>query len=157
MRLIPPSIAYSSRLFPPYIYGKARDDNCRLLPYSLKLTLRQEDFLGHSSLKEELRSRNMKAECDMAQLSISQVARQASIRPSAIRYYERVGLLPQPQRRGGQRRYDHDVLPRLIIIQRARQLGFTLSEIRQLFFGFRDVARFGTLANPVRKKSYRVG
>jgi DNA-binding transcriptional MerR regulator len=41
----------------------------------------------------------------------------------------------------GQRRYDTTALYRLAIIQRARQLGFTLTEIRQLFFGFRDVTR----------------
>jgi MerR family redox-sensitive transcriptional activator SoxR len=77
----------------------------------------------------------------MAQLSISQVARQVRLRPSAIRYYEQVGLLPPAQRLSGQRRYDRAVLYRLAIIQRARQLGFTLSEIRHLFFGFRDITR----------------
>jgi MerR family redox-sensitive transcriptional activator SoxR len=41
----------------------------------------------------------------------------------------------------GQRRYDPTVLYRLAIIQRARKLGFTLPEIRQLFFGFRDSTR----------------
>ena len=77
----------------------------------------------------------------MPQLTISQVARQVRLRPSAIRYYERIGLLPPAQRLNGQRRYDPRVLYRLAIIQRARQLGFTLTEIRYLFFGFRDVTR----------------
>jgi MerR family transcriptional regulator, redox-sensitive transcriptional activator SoxR len=77
----------------------------------------------------------------MAYLTISQVARQVRLRPSAIRYYERIGLLPQAERLSGQRRYDPAVLYRLAIIQRARQLGFTLTEIRHLFFGFRDVTR----------------
>lgn len=77
----------------------------------------------------------------MPQLTISQVARQLRLRPSAIRYYERIGLLPPAERQSGQRRYDLTVLYRLAIIQRARQLGFTLSEIRHLFFGFRDVTR----------------
>jgi MerR family redox-sensitive transcriptional activator SoxR len=77
----------------------------------------------------------------MAQLTISQVARQIRLRPSAIRYYERIGLLPPAERLSGQRRYDPTVLYRLAIIQRARQLGFTLSEIRHLFFGFRDITR----------------
>jgi MerR family redox-sensitive transcriptional activator SoxR len=75
----------------------------------------------------------------MAQLTISQVARQIRLRPSAIRYYERISLLPPAERVSGQRRYDPTVLYRLAIIQRARQLGFTLSEIRHLFFGFRDI------------------
>jgi DNA-binding transcriptional MerR regulator len=41
----------------------------------------------------------------------------------------------------GQRRYDTTALYRLAIIQRARQLGFTLTEIRHLFFGFRGITR----------------
>jgi MerR family redox-sensitive transcriptional activator SoxR len=77
----------------------------------------------------------------MARLTISQVARQIRLRPSAIRYYERIGLLPPAERLSGQRRYDPTVLYRLAIIQRARQLGFTLTEIRHLFFGFRDITR----------------
>lgn len=48
---------------------------------------------------------------------------------------------PPAQRLSGQRRYDPRVLYRLAIIQFARQLGFTLAEIRCLFFGFRDVTR----------------
>jgi len=77
----------------------------------------------------------------MAQLTISQVAQEIRLRPSAIRYYEQIGLLPRAERLSGQRRYDPTVLYRLAIIQRARQLGFTLSEIRHLFFGFRDTTR----------------
>src|SRR5207248_5270975 len=77
----------------------------------------------------------------MDRLTISQVARQIGLQASAIRYYEQIGLLPPAQRLSGQRRYDSTVLHRLAIIQRARQLGFTLTEIRQLFFGFRDATR----------------
>ena len=77
----------------------------------------------------------------MSQLYISEVARQVGLQPSAIRYYERIGLLPPAQRVSGQRRYDTTALYRLAIIQRARQLDFTLDEIRQLFFGFRNVPR----------------
>jgi MerR family redox-sensitive transcriptional activator SoxR len=69
---------------------------------------------------------------------ISEVARRAGVRPSALRYYEQIGILPPPHREGNQRRYDAGVLHRLAVIERARQTGFTLAEIRQLFFGFRD-------------------
>jgi MerR family redox-sensitive transcriptional activator SoxR len=72
----------------------------------------------------------------MALLTISQVAQQLQLRPSAIRYYEQIGILPSAQRISGQRRYDSSVLHRLAIVQQARQLGFTLHEIRELFFGF---------------------
>ena len=74
----------------------------------------------------------------MTGLSISQVARQVGLRPSAIRYYEQMGILQPAHRISGQRRYDTSILYRLAIIQRARELGFTLNEIRQLFFGFRE-------------------
>jgi MerR family redox-sensitive transcriptional activator SoxR len=70
-------------------------------------------------------------------LSISEVATQIGLRPSAIRYYERIGILPPAHRVSGQRRYDVTALHRLVVIQRARQTGFTLTEIRRLFFGFR--------------------
>lgn len=75
----------------------------------------------------------------MQLLSISQVARQVGLRPSAIRYYEQMGILLPAERRGGQRRYGPEVLYRLAIVQRARRTGFTLDEIRRLFFGFRKV------------------
>jgi MerR family transcriptional regulator, redox-sensitive transcriptional activator SoxR len=77
----------------------------------------------------------------MPQLYISEVARKVGLRPSAIRYYEQIGLLPPAQRVGRQRRYDTTAFYRLAIIQRARQLGFTLDEIRLLFFGFGNVTR----------------
>ena len=72
-------------------------------------------------------------------MTISEAARQTGLQASAIRYYEQIGLLPAAARVSGQRLYDSSVLYRLAIIQRARQLGFTLDEIRQLFFGFRGV------------------
>ena len=75
----------------------------------------------------------------MPELTISEAARQVGLKASAIRYYERIGLLPRAPRMSGQRRYDTTALYRLAIIRRARQLGFTLSEIRHLFFGFRDI------------------
>jgi len=69
--------------------------------------------------------------------TISEVAKQIGLRPSAIRYYEQIGILPPIQRVSGQRRYEVTALHRLVVIQRARQPGFTLTEIKQLFFGFR--------------------
>jgi MerR family transcriptional regulator, redox-sensitive transcriptional activator SoxR len=74
-------------------------------------------------------------------MTIAEVAREVGLRPSAIRYYEELGVLPAPERQSGQRRYDRSVLYRLAVVQRARQAGFTLEEIRQLFFGFRQGER----------------
>jgi MerR family redox-sensitive transcriptional activator SoxR len=72
----------------------------------------------------------------MKLLTISEVARQASLRPSTIRYYEQIGILPSAHRVSGQRRYGEAVLRRLAVIRRAQETGFTLDEIRELFFGF---------------------
>jgi MerR family transcriptional regulator, redox-sensitive transcriptional activator SoxR len=69
-------------------------------------------------------------------LAISDVARIFGLRTSAIRYYEQIGILPAPPRTHGQRRYNNSALFRLAVVQRARETGFTLEEIRQLFFGF---------------------
>ena len=68
----------------------------------------------------------------MTELTISEVARQAGIRASAIRYYESVGLLPLPQRVSGQRRYHADILRRLAFIQAAQAVGFSVSEMQTL-------------------------
>ncbi len=70
------------------------------------------------------------------ELTISTVARRAGVRPSAIRYYESVGLVPAPPRVNGRRRYGHDVLPRLTLIAAAQQMGFTIAEIKTLLHGF---------------------
>ena len=70
--------------------------------------------------------------------TISHAARAVGLRPSAIRYYEQIGILAPAPRTGGQRRYDEVAIQRLAVIQRSRQLGFTLNEIRALFFDFPD-------------------
>ncbi len=70
------------------------------------------------------------------ELTISAVARQAGLRPSAIRYYESAELLPLPRRVSGRRRYSHEVLPRLALIAAAQRMGFTIAEIRTLLHGF---------------------
>jgi MerR family redox-sensitive transcriptional activator SoxR len=68
-------------------------------------------------------------------MTIGEVAKRAGLRTSAIRYYERLGLLPAPARASGRRVYRADVLLRLTVIRFARDSGFTLGEIRKLFAG----------------------
>jgi len=75
------------------------------------------------------------------EFEISDVARVFGLRTSAIRYYEEIGVLPPPLRKNGQRRYDRSALFRLAVIEFARQTGFTLDEIRELFGGFRPPTR----------------
>jgi MerR family redox-sensitive transcriptional activator SoxR len=67
-----------------------------------------------------------------AKLSIGEVARRAGVNVSAIRFYEREGLLPEPERTGGQRRFGEDTVKRLGIIDVAKRAGFSLDEVRDL-------------------------
>jgi len=69
----------------------------------------------------------------MTPMSISEVARKTGLRASAIRYYESIGLLPEPARIGNWRVYEPSILQRLALIQTAQQAGFTLDEMRVLF------------------------
>ena len=69
----------------------------------------------------------------MAELSISQVTLETGLRPSALRYYEEIGLLKPTRRIGGRRHYDDSVLQRLALIQTGQQAGFTLAELEILF------------------------
>ncbi len=65
-------------------------------------------------------------------LAIGEVAERAGMTASRIRYYEARGVLPEPERVGGKRRYQPDVLRRLAIIDAAQRVGFGLDEIRDL-------------------------
>jgi MerR family mercuric resistance operon transcriptional regulator len=66
-------------------------------------------------------------------LAIGAVARRAGVNVETIRYYEREGIVPKPARSaGGQRIYDAVDADRLAFVRRARELGFTLGEIREL-------------------------
>ena len=66
-------------------------------------------------------------------LTIGAVAKRVGVNIDTIRYYEREGLLPEPERRAsGYRSYDESAIRQLRFIRRAKDLGFTLEEIRDL-------------------------
>jgi len=68
-----------------------------------------------------------------ADIPIGELSRRTQCNIETIRYYERIGLLPKPRRRGGRFRcYDGDDVARVMFIRRARQLGFTLDDVRGL-------------------------
>src|SRR4051812_49262511 len=87
----------------------------------------------------------------MSELSIGDIGQRARIQPSAIRYYERMGLLPKAARASGRRRYDESVLEWLAFIALAREAGFTIAEIKRLVSGFKPgtppAARWAELAS----------
>ena len=66
-------------------------------------------------------------------LRVAELATAVGVRPDTIRYYERAGLLPAPERTAaGYRSYDADALDRLRFIQGAQRLGLRLADIRTL-------------------------
>lgn len=89
---------------------------------------------------------------DAAVLTIGEVARQAGVNTSAIRYYERVGVLPEPERHSGQRRYAPETVRRLGVIDVAKQAGFTLDETRALLHADADSAAHAELRDLADRK-----
>ncbi len=76
----------------------------------------------------------------MSALKIGEVAKRSEIEIETIRYYERQGLLAEPDRRpSGCRQYDESVVSRLQFIRNAKELGFTLAEIKELLGLWFDV------------------
>lgn len=66
-------------------------------------------------------------------MQIGQLAKLTGVAIDTVRYYERHGILPPPQRQAsGYRRYDEQDAARLHFVRRAKALGFTLAEIRDL-------------------------
>ncbi|MCD9147351.1 MerR family transcriptional regulator [Pseudophaeobacter flagellatus] len=66
-------------------------------------------------------------------LTIGALAKRTGTKVQTIRYYETIGLMPEPARsEGGQRRYDQAELDRLAFVRHGRQLGFSLEAIRDL-------------------------
>src|SRR5262249_33206234 len=66
-------------------------------------------------------------------MTIGELSKRTAVNIETIRFYERVGILPKPQRSaGGHRVYDHDLLIRLRFVRRSRELGFSLDEVRSL-------------------------
>ncbi len=69
-------------------------------------------------------------------MTIGEVAVEAGLRASAIRYYEAEGLIPAAHRRHGRRVYNRSDLDRLALIELAKLCGFTVAETKQLLSGF---------------------
>ncbi len=71
-------------------------------------------------------------------MRIGQLARRSGLAPSAVRYYEQLGLLPAPARtESGYRSYSSDAVDRLTFVRSAQAVGLTLAEVGQVL-GVRD-------------------
>jgi MerR family redox-sensitive transcriptional activator SoxR len=71
-------------------------------------------------------------------LTIGEVARQAGVPASTLRYWESAGLLTAPGRVGGKRRYDPQALRQISLIVLIKRAGFTLAETRIVLSGLSD-------------------
>ena len=65
-------------------------------------------------------------------IAIGELSRRTGCNIETVRYYERIGLLPKPSRRGPYRYYENEDVERLAFVRRSRELGFTLDDIRAL-------------------------
>ena len=90
----------------------------------------------------------------VANMKIGEVARKAGVRTSAIRFYEKAGVLPPAARQNGQRRYAADAERQLAVIEFARKAGFTVGEIKLLFHGFRKNAPASARWARLARKKY---
>lgn len=87
----------------------------------------------------------------MKSLTIGKIARLAEIGVETVRFYEREGLIEEPPRReSGYRQYPEETVHRLRFIKRAKELGFTLREIKELL-GLRIDLSSAATCNAVRK------
>ena len=73
-------------------------------------------------------------------LTIGEVAGLAGKSPSAIRYFEQIGLLPEPERVNGRRRYDAGIVRTLAVIETGQRAGLALDEIKLLLSASPDDA-----------------
>lgn len=69
--------------------------------------------------------------------TIGKLAEKVNLNPSAIRYYEQIGLLPLPERINGHRRYTEEIVPQIEFIKLTQNVGFTIEEISVLLEGFK--------------------
>jgi MerR family transcriptional regulator, redox-sensitive transcriptional activator SoxR len=76
-------------------------------------------------------------------MKIGELASRTALNASAIRYYERMGLLASPYRTGGQRRYPAEAIYRVLLIRFAVDMGFTLAEIKIFLSGLQDNSPVG--------------
>ncbi|MDX1871417.1 MerR family transcriptional regulator [Mycolicibacterium sp. 120266] len=65
-------------------------------------------------------------------MTIGTLAERTGVPASAIRYWERHGLLPQPERQSGQRRYPPEAVERIILLRKCQYAGLTLADLAEL-------------------------
>ncbi len=86
-------------------------------------------------------------------LTIGQLAKVSHVNVETVRFYERKGLIVQPQKKGFFRRYSSDYITRIKFIKRSQELGFTLNETQELLeLSLKDQARCSDVLTKSEKK-----
>ncbi|KFI30231.1 MerR family transcriptional regulator [Haematobacter missouriensis] len=89
-------------------------------------------------------------------LTIGDLSRATGVKVPTIRYYEQIGLLPEPERSSGNRRlYDQPAQDRLAFVRHARELGFSLEAIRELLDLSDDPDRSCRAADDIARRQLR--
>ena len=138
--MIPRMANYSQALGYPDVNSSRPVEARSTIPKQQELCIRDEAMLAlYSGIR-----------LDNDDMQIGELARCAAVNIQTIRFYERQGLLPRPKRdQSGYRSYDPADHDRLMFIKRNQDLGFTLSEIKQLIDLHRVVA---AIPKPLRRK-----
>jgi MerR family transcriptional regulator, redox-sensitive transcriptional activator SoxR len=76
-------------------------------------------------------------------MKIGELANRTGVNASAIRYYEKLNLVPTPYRASGQRRYTDEAVYRVLLIRFARDMDFSLDEIKIFLSGLNEKAPVG--------------
>ena len=87
-------------------------------------------------------------------LTVGEVAGRSGFAASALRYYERLGLIAAARTAGGQRRYERNVLRRLAFVRAARNVGLSLDEVAAALDALPG-GRFGERAAPMQRRRFR--
>jgi len=95
----------------------------------------------------------IKPTMDIQQLTIGQLAKKCAINIETIRFYERKGIIIQPQKINGFRKYAQHYIDRIKFIKRSQELGFTLSEAKELLdLSLKDHTKCGHILEKTQKK-----
>jgi DNA-binding transcriptional MerR regulator len=91
-----------------------------------------EDTPSHAHGRQSTASSTLEVKMGERWYAIGEVSARTGVAPSALRYYEELGVLPRARRVSGQRRYGPDALESVAMIRLLRDVGFSLSEMRAL-------------------------
>jgi MerR family redox-sensitive transcriptional activator SoxR len=101
------------------------------MPVTVQLEVNFKSRPPRRSAVSEATTERPRPMTDRDLLTIGEVARRGGVATSALRYYEKEGVIPAIRTEGGQRRYPRSVLRRIAFVRAAQSVGLSLDEIRE--------------------------